>query len=156
MDAGCREILPNGSILALYQPLSTLQSTSSIWSVNTLPKPSFAPFAGLALGLVVFVTLGAVLGGLGIYKYLIDFAGCGATVPLTGFGYNLAKGAIEGVKESGLVGAFTGGVKAYTSLEEAVGDFNGRKVNVVRNVTESIESFNGCVGKKSRLAGVRL
>ena len=39
---------------------------------------------------------------------------------------------------------FTGGVKAYTSLEEAVGDFNGRKVNVVRNVTESIESFNGC------------
>ena len=51
-------------------------------------------------------------GGLGLYKYLVDFAGCGATVPLTGFGYNLAKGAIEGVKESGLVGAFTGGVKA--------------------------------------------
>lgn len=51
-------------------------------------------------------------GGLGLYKYLVDFAGCGTTVPLTGFGYNLAKGAIEGVKESGLVGAFTGGVKA--------------------------------------------
>ena len=51
-------------------------------------------------------------GGLGLYKYLVDFAGCGATVPLTGFGYNLAKGAIEGVKESGVVGAFTGGVKA--------------------------------------------
>ena len=51
-------------------------------------------------------------GGLGIYKYLVDFAGCGATVPLTGFGYNLAKGAIESVKESGLVGAFIGGVKA--------------------------------------------
>ena len=51
-------------------------------------------------------------GGIGLYKYLVDFAGCGATVPLTGFGYNLAKGAIEGVKESGLVGAFTGGVKA--------------------------------------------
>ena len=62
--------------------------------------------------LVIFVTTGAILGGLGIYKYLVDFAGCGATVPLTGFGYNLAKGAIEGVKESGLVGAFTGGVKA--------------------------------------------
>ena len=60
--------------------------------------------------LVIFVTSGAVLGGLGIYKYLVDFAG--ATVPLTGFGYNLAKGAIDGVKESGLVGAFTGGVKA--------------------------------------------
>lgn len=62
--------------------------------------------------LVLFVTLGAILGGLGIYKYLVDFAGCGATVPLTGFGYNLAKGAIDGVKEAGIVGAFTGGVKA--------------------------------------------
>ena len=62
--------------------------------------------------LVIFVTTGAILGGLGIYKYLVDFAGAGATVPLTGFCYNLAKGAIEGVKETGLVGAFTGGVKA--------------------------------------------
>ena len=62
--------------------------------------------------LVTFVTTGAILGGLGIYKYLVDFAGAGATVPLTGFGYNLAKGTIEAVKESGLVGAFTGGVKA--------------------------------------------
>ena len=62
--------------------------------------------------LVVFVTAGAILGGLGIYKYLIDFAGAGATVPLTGFGANLAKGAIEGVKEQGILGAFIGGVKA--------------------------------------------
>ena len=62
--------------------------------------------------LLIFVTTGAVLGGLGIYKYLVEFAGCGATVPLTGFGYNLSKGAIEAVKESGLLGAFTGGVKA--------------------------------------------
>ena len=62
--------------------------------------------------LVTFVTTGAILGGLGIYQYVVDFAGAGATVPLTGFGYNLAKGAIEGVKESGLVGAFTGCVKA--------------------------------------------
>lgn len=62
--------------------------------------------------LVTFVTLGAVLGGLGIYKYLVDFAGAGATVPLTGFGYNLSKGAIEAIKGDGLVGAFTGGVKA--------------------------------------------
>ena len=62
--------------------------------------------------LVIFVTTGAILGGLGIYKYLVDFAGAGATVPLTGFGYNLAKGAIKGVKESGLIGAFTGGVTA--------------------------------------------
>lgn len=62
--------------------------------------------------LVIFVTTGAILGGLGIYQYLVDFAGTGATVPLTGFGYNLAKGAIEGVKSSGLIGAFTGGIKA--------------------------------------------
>lgn len=61
--------------------------------------------------LVLFVTTGVILGGLGIYKYLVDFAGAGATVPLTGFGYNLAKGAIEGVKSSGLLGAFTGGIK---------------------------------------------
>ena len=62
--------------------------------------------------LVVYVTTGAILGGLGIYKYLVDFAGAGATVPLTGFGYNLSKGTIEAVKESGLIGAFTGGLKA--------------------------------------------
>ena len=55
--------------------------------------------------LVIFVTTGAILGGLGIYQYLVDFAGAGATVPLTGFGY-------KGVKESGIVGAFTGGVAA--------------------------------------------
>ena len=62
--------------------------------------------------LVIFVTLGVVLGGLGIYQHLVDFAGAGATVPLTGFGYNLAKGAIEEVKNIGFIGAFTGGVKA--------------------------------------------
>ena len=62
--------------------------------------------------LVVFVTTGAILGGLGIYQYLVDFAGAGATVPLTGFGYNLAKGAITEAQSSGLLGAFIGGVKA--------------------------------------------
>ena len=62
--------------------------------------------------LVLFVTTGVILGGLGIYKYLIDFAGCGATVPLTGFGNLLAKGAISDVKDSGLLGAFTGGIKS--------------------------------------------
>lgn len=62
--------------------------------------------------LVLFVTVGAILGGLGIYQHLINFAGAGATVPLTGFGANLAKGAIEEVQKSGLLGAFTGGVKA--------------------------------------------
>ena len=62
--------------------------------------------------LVIYVTTGVVLGALGLYKYIIDYAGCGATVPLTGFGANLAKGALQGVKEQGVLGAFVGGVKA--------------------------------------------
>lgn len=62
--------------------------------------------------LVAYVTLGAILGGLGIYKYLIDFAGCGATVPLTGFGNLLSKGVISEVSTNGVIGAFTGSIKA--------------------------------------------
>lgn len=62
--------------------------------------------------LVIYVTAGVILGGLGIYQYLVDFAGAGATVPLTGFGYNLSKGTIEAVKQNGLIGVFTGGLKA--------------------------------------------
>lgn len=62
--------------------------------------------------LVIFVTTGVILGSLGIYKYIIDFAGCGATVPLTGFGSLLAKGAISEVKKIGILGAFTGGIKS--------------------------------------------
>lgn len=60
--------------------------------------------------LVLFVVSGVILGALGVYKPLVDFAGAGATVPLTGFGYNLAMGAIEGVQKYGLWGAFTGGI----------------------------------------------
>lgn len=62
--------------------------------------------------LVIFVTTGGILGALGIYQYLIDFAGAGATVPLTGFGNLLAKGAIQEVQANGLIGAFIGGTKA--------------------------------------------
>jgi len=62
--------------------------------------------------LVGYVTAGVVLGALGLYKPLIDFAGAGATIPLTGFGYTLSHGAIEAVKSDGLLGAFTGGVSA--------------------------------------------
>lgn len=62
--------------------------------------------------LVTFVTTGVILGAIGIYKYVIDFAGCGATVPLLGFGANLAKGTLEALKTDGLLGAFVGGVKA--------------------------------------------
>lgn len=62
--------------------------------------------------LVLFVTLGVVLGAFGLYDPLIEFAGAGASVPLLGFGNSLAKGAIDGARESGLIGAFTGGIKA--------------------------------------------
>ncbi len=62
--------------------------------------------------LVGYVTAGVILGALGVYQPLVNFAGAGATVPLTGFGHALAKGAIEGAKSGGLLGAFTGGIIA--------------------------------------------
>lgn len=62
--------------------------------------------------LVLFVTAGAILTGLGIYPKIVDIGGAGATVPLTGFGYSLAKGTMKAVDEQGLIGVFTGGIKA--------------------------------------------
>jgi stage V sporulation protein AE len=62
--------------------------------------------------LVIFVVSGVVLTTLGVYEPIVRIAGAGATVPLTGFGYTLAKGAIDGARESGLLGALTGGIKA--------------------------------------------
>lgn len=62
--------------------------------------------------LVSYVVIGVVLGAIGIYKPIVDFAGAGATVPLTGFGYNLAKGVKEAVAEDGFIGIFAGGLKA--------------------------------------------
>lgn len=60
--------------------------------------------------LVMFVTVGAILGAFGIYDKIVEIGGAGATVPLPGFGNSLAKGAIKAVKEQGLIGAFTGGI----------------------------------------------
>lgn len=62
--------------------------------------------------LVSFVTAGVILTALGIYEPIVKFGGAGATVPLPGFGYALAKGATKAVGESGVLGAFTGGVMA--------------------------------------------
>ena len=62
--------------------------------------------------LVLFVCIGAVMEAFGIYDPIVNFAGAGATVPITGFGRSLAKGAIEAVKEKGLLGVFTGGLTA--------------------------------------------
>ena len=62
--------------------------------------------------LVLYVVTGVVLGGAGVYQKLVDWAGSGATVPLTGFGYLLAKGVRKAVEEQGFLGALTGGVTA--------------------------------------------
>lgn len=62
--------------------------------------------------LVSYVVIGVFLGAIGVYQPLVEFAGAGATVPLTGFGNTLAKGVKEAVQEDGFIGIFTGGLKA--------------------------------------------
>ena len=62
--------------------------------------------------LVYFVVVGCILGGLGLYEPLVNFAGAGATVPLPGFGYLMAEGVMKAVDEQGLAGVLTGGVTA--------------------------------------------
>ena len=62
--------------------------------------------------LVIFVVAGVVLGAVGLYKPLVDFAGAGATTPLSGFGYLLSEGVRKAVDEKGLLGALTGGLTA--------------------------------------------
>ena len=62
--------------------------------------------------LVGYVVAGVFLGAVGLYKPLVEFSGAGATVPLTGFGYTLAKGVREAVAQDGFLGIFTGGLKA--------------------------------------------
>ena len=62
--------------------------------------------------LVIFVVSGVILTAIGLYEPLVNFAGAGATVPLSGFGYSLAKGVVKEVQEIGVLGIFTGGIKA--------------------------------------------
>ena len=62
--------------------------------------------------LVIYVVAGVILGGLGIYQPLVDFAGAGATIPLTGFGFAISKGIREAVDQQGLLGSLTGALKA--------------------------------------------
>ena len=62
--------------------------------------------------LVGFVVAGVILGGVGVYSYVEDFAGAGATVPLTGFGYTLAMGMQKAILQYGFLGIFTGGLTA--------------------------------------------
>ncbi len=90
-----------------------------------LTKPSFTP----AHVLVSFVTGGALLGALGVYEPLIKIGGAGASIPLSGFGYSLAKGAMEAVEERGILGAFSGGVEA-TAVGIAAAVFFGYLASV--------------------------
>ena len=62
--------------------------------------------------LVGYVVVGVFLGSIGIYRPIVEFAGAGATVPLTGFGYTLSKGVTEAVQQDGFIGILTGGLKA--------------------------------------------
>lgn len=64
--------------------------------------------------LVGYVVAGVILGAIGVYKPLAEFAGAGASVPLTGFGYTLSEGVKEAVDQNGILGIFTGGLKAAT------------------------------------------
>ena len=65
--------------------------------------------------LVLFLMVGAILGGVGCYNYLVEWAGAGATLPITGFGNSLARGAIEGARTNGLFGAIGGGLMATSA-----------------------------------------
>lgn len=65
--------------------------------------------------LVSYVVIGVILGAIKVYQPLVDFAGAGATVPLTGFGNTLAKGVRQAVQEDGFLGIFSGGLKASAS-----------------------------------------
>ena len=73
-------------------------------------------FTDLTAGkiLVIFMLAGVILQGLGLYQYLVDFAGAGATVPISGFGYLLANGAMQGAQK-GIFGAFTGALSAASA-----------------------------------------
>lgn len=64
---------------------------------------------------VIYVVLGTLLTGIGLYKYVVGFGGAGATVPIIGFGYALGEGVMKEVDQVGLLGAFTGGLKATSA-----------------------------------------
>ena len=80
--------------------------------------------------LVAYVCGGVVLEAFGVYRYIVDFGGAGATVPLTGFGYSLAKGVKTAVQEKGLIGIFTGGFTA-TAGGVAAAIFFGYVISLV-------------------------
>ena len=82
--------------------------------------------------LPLFVVLGVTLSAVGLYQPLVDFAGAGASVPLTGFGHALAKGTAEAIQEKGFLGVFTGGLTA-TAAGISVALFSGYLTAVLFN-----------------------
>ncbi|HBQ86350.1 MAG TPA: stage V sporulation protein AE [Syntrophomonas sp.] len=76
--------------------------------IMDLTKPEITP----GHILVGYISGGAILSAVGLYKPLVDIGGAGATIPLSGFGHLLAQGAIKGAAEKGLLGAFSGGIEA--------------------------------------------
>ena len=80
--------------------------------------------------LTLYVVSGVILTVLGLYEPIVKIGGCGATIPLTGFGYSLGKGVIKGVEQNGLLGAFSGGITA-TSSGIAAAVFFGLVIAVV-------------------------
>ena len=94
-------------------------------------------FTDLTAGkiLVLFMLSGVVLQGLGLYQYLVEFAGAGATVPISGFGYLLASGAVKGA-EKGLFGAFTGALSSASAGVSAAVIFSFLMAMVFRSRTK--------------------
>ncbi len=82
--------------------------------------------------MVTYVTLGNILTFLGVYEPIVQFAGSGATVPIIGFGYSLAKGVMKGIKSDGFLGIFTGGMTA-TAGGVAAAIFFGYVISVIFN-----------------------
>ena len=98
----------NGEMLLMYVKAFAVGGLLCALGEVIILKTKLTP----ARVLVCYITAGVILSGLGVYGAVAEFAGAGATVPLTGFGHTLAQGAIRAVQESGLIGAFTGGVSA--------------------------------------------
>ena len=80
--------------------------------------------------LTVFVVAGVVLTMLGLYEPVVKFAGAGATIPIVGFGYSLARGAVKAISETGILGIFTGGITA-TAGGLAAAIFFGWLVSII-------------------------
>ena len=94
-------------------------------------------FTDLTAGkiLVMFMLAGVVLQGLGLYEYLVEFAGAGATVPISGFGYLLANGAIKGAQK-GVFGAFTGALSSASAGISAAVIFSFLMAMIFRSRTK--------------------